>query len=81
MRYKICAFDEPVYVETVSLLVSTLKSNYLNSSVTVKYIAKSGMIGIVFVDVSFDAQCRGSYSDQLIDFNELDKLAAIDFKR
>jgi hypothetical protein len=81
MRYKICAFNDPLYVETASLLMSTLKNDYLNWSVSVKYITKSGLIGVVFIDVSRDAQCRGSYSDQLIDFNELDKLAAIDFKR
>ena len=80
MRFKICAFNKPGYAQTTKELVVKLKANHFDSSVSVKYIKKSGMVAVLFVDVLSNGECRGSHSDLPINFNELDKLAAASFE-
>ena len=80
MRFKICAFNNPAYASSINDLKSELTSRYLNTSVSVKYISQSGIVGVLFVDVLHDGECRGSYSDLPIDFKDLDILAAVSFE-
>ena len=79
MRFKICTFNKPGYAKAIKELKQKLTANYLDMSVSVKYINKSGIVGVLFIDVLYDGQCRDSYSGHLIDFNELDALAVVEF--
>ena len=79
MRFKICAFTRPIYAPTIKELTTKLTNDYLDTSVSVKYIKESGIVGVLFVDVLYNGECRGTYSGLLIDFNKLDTLAALSF--
>ncbi len=80
MRFKICAFYQSTYAQDIDDLVFQLQTKHVNSSVSVKYINKSGVAGLLFVDVSLNGQCSQSYSDQSVDFEKLNSLAALEFE-